>query len=176
MKIHELMTNDVQSCGPQDSLNTAAHLMWTYDCGCIPVTNSEGHVQGMLTDRDICMAAYTRGVPLAELQVADAMSAPVYTVAPHEPLARAEGLMSQHQVRRLPVVGEAGRLVGLISLSDLARVAARDVSRLRPAVSARELSAALGAICKPRVCLLADAPGPRHSRSKAPEGELIVST
>ena len=176
MKIHELMTKDVKACGPQDTLNTAAHLMWANDCGCVPVTDPDGHLQGMLTDRDVCMAAYTRGAPLEGLHVADAMSTNVYTVAPHETLARAEQVMAEHQVRRLPVVGESGSLVGLISLNDLARVATRDTGRLRPAVSARELSTALGAICKPRVCPITDAPTPGHPSSTVHEGELIVTS
>jgi CBS domain-containing protein len=175
MKVHDLMTKTVKACGPTDTLNTAAHLMWTHDCGCIPVTDPEGHVQGMLTDRDICMAAYTRGAPLEELHVADAMSANVYTVAPHETLARAERLMAEHQVRRLPVVGETGRLIGLLSISDLARATVRDAGHLRASVSPRELSATIGTICKPRVCPITDAPVGTHPHSKTLEGELMVT-
>jgi CBS-domain-containing membrane protein len=120
------------------------------------------------------MAAYTRGRPLTELHVADAMSATVYTVAPHETPARAEQLMAEHQVRRLPVVGETGRLEGIVSFNDLARVAARDTHRLRPAISAKELSTTLGSICKPRVCSL-DAPHMRGQASRTRTEEPVVT-
>lgn len=174
MKIHELMTTDVKSCAPGDSLNEAAHLMWTHDCGSIPVTDESARVVGMLTDRDICMAAYTRGKALAEVRVAEVMSTGVHAVGPHEELALAEQVMAAHQVRRLPVIDEDGRLVGLVSFNDLARQAAREVGRRKPALAARDLSVALGAICRPRTCLVSDKPTAARNGHRA--GALILAS
>jgi CBS domain-containing protein len=63
VKVFELMTRDVKTCGCADMVEHAAHIMWTRDCGCVPVVDGDGHVVGMVTDRDVCMAAYTQGRP-----------------------------------------------------------------------------------------------------------------
>ena len=77
MRVEQLMTRTVETCEPHDTLVTAARIMWTRDCGCVPVVVPEegGHrVVGMLTDRDVCMAAYLQGRPLSEISVASVMS------------------------------------------------------------------------------------------------------
>ncbi|MBI4516536.1 MAG: CBS domain-containing protein [Deltaproteobacteria bacterium] len=157
MSVAEMMSQDVKTCRPQDTLNSAAHLMWEFDCGCVPVVDSDNHVVGMLTDRDICMAAYTQGALLSELGVASAMSKEVYTCGPQDTPAAAEELMRAHQIRRLPVVDAAGRLVGLVSLNDLAREAGRQPARkTKRQVKADEVITTLAAICARR-------PGPQLS-------------
>ena len=77
----------------------------------------------MITDRDVCMAAYTQGRELSWILVASAMSRAVHACAPSDSIAVAEELMRMHQVRRLPVV-LGGRLVGMLTLNDVARAAA----------------------------------------------------
>src|ERR1700693_2016345 len=77
MKISDLMTKEVRACHQHDSLNRAAQLMWENDCGAVPVVDSDLKVIGMLTDRDICMAAYTQGIALVEASVGSAMSCDV---------------------------------------------------------------------------------------------------
>ncbi|MCI0617634.1 CBS domain-containing protein, partial [bacterium] len=67
MKVEQLMTGNVHVCHPQDTLSTAAEKMWTYDIGCLPVMDDSEQPIGMITDRDICMAAYTQGRSLAEI-------------------------------------------------------------------------------------------------------------
>ena len=69
MKVAELMTRSVLAAHPQDSLARAAQMMWDHDCGALPVIDDSGRVLGMITDRDVCMAAYTQGRPLAEIPV-----------------------------------------------------------------------------------------------------------
>lgn len=120
MNVDEIMTRDVWTCSPEDSLAEAARLMWERDCGCVPVVDEAGRVQAMLTDRDICMAAYTQGGTLRDLKVRSAMSDHVVSVSPDEPVAMAERMMQENQVRRLPVMAEDGRLLGVLSLNDLA--------------------------------------------------------
>ena len=74
MKVQDVMTRNVAACGVDESLNRAAQLMWECDCGSIPVLDASGSVCGMLTDRDICMAAYTQGLPLTQIPVRNVMS------------------------------------------------------------------------------------------------------
>ena len=62
------MTTNVRKCFTSDSLATAAHLMWDHDCGCVPVLNEQARVVGMLTDRDICMAAFFQGAPINRIK------------------------------------------------------------------------------------------------------------
>jgi CBS domain-containing protein len=121
MKVAELMTRSVLAARPYDSLARAAQIMWENDCGGLPVIDDAGGVVGMITDRDVCMAAYTQGKPLAEITVDVAQSRSAFTVSEEESIENAEAEMRRHQVRRLPVVDAAGHLSGILSLGDLAR-------------------------------------------------------
>ncbi len=127
MKVEQIMSRNVRVCRRQDSLNEAAQIMWEHPCGAVPVVDEQSRPVGFLTDRDICMAAYTQGKPLAELNVDVAMARNVVTCAAEDDLRSAAGLMRQHSRRRLPVVNGEGRLVGLLSLDDLACEAARSL-------------------------------------------------
>jgi len=118
MRVRDLMTPDPWSCAPTDSLAAAARLLWDRDVGVLPVVEG-GVVVGMLTDRDACMAAYTQGRPLAELPVRSAMSREVHAARPDDSIASAMFTMREQQVRRLPVVDEAGGLQGVLSVGDL---------------------------------------------------------
>lgn len=106
MRIEQLMTKDVATCGPDETLNRAAQLMWERDCGFVPVVESaeRRRVVGVVTDRDACIAAYTRGHPLAEIRVGDVMSTRIRACKPSDDLAAAEETMREAQVHRLPVV------------------------------------------------------------------------
>jgi CBS domain-containing protein len=151
MHVENVMKRDVKTCRREDFLDAAARTMWEHDCGCVPVVDDEGHVVGMLTDRDICMAAYTRGATLASLRVDGAMATTVYCCGPKDSLATAERTMRTNQIRRLPVTATDGRLVGILSLNDLAREAANGHGRKAKAdVTPREVSDTLAAICEPR--------------------------
>jgi CBS domain-containing protein len=121
MNAHDLMTVAVHTVRLEDSLGRAAQLMWDHDCGCLPVVDADDHVVAMLTDRDICMAAYTRGLPIASMSVASAASHKVHGVKAGDTLVRVERVMLSEQVRRVPVTDDDGKLVGLVSLNDIAR-------------------------------------------------------
>jgi CBS domain-containing protein len=129
MKVKDVMSRTVRTCFTSDTLVRAAQQMWEGDCGCVPVLNEGGRVVGMLTDRDICMAAFLRGAPLSAIQVSTAMSAEVFTCSSDGELSAAEQVMRDKKVRRLPVLDAQGRLVGLLSMSDLARRAAPKASK-----------------------------------------------
>jgi CBS domain-containing protein len=125
MNVGHVMNRKVRSCRPEDTLNRAAQLMWENTCGAIPVVDAELKPVGFLTDRDICMAAYTQGKTLAELKVDAAMARKVICCAVDDDLNVAMKLMAKRGLRRLPVVGEGGKLVGILSLDDLACESAR---------------------------------------------------
>ena len=125
MKVGQIMNRNVKVCHPQDSLNKAAQIMWEEPCGTVPVVDEERRPVGFLTDRDICMAAYTRGEPLAALRVEGAMARKVVACKADDDLSSAAQLMRLNRRRRLPVIAADGTLVGLLSLDDLACEAAR---------------------------------------------------
>ncbi len=149
MKISDLMTKEVKACRQSDSLNRAAQLMWENDCGALPVIDSNSNVIGMLTDRDICMAAYTQGVALTGASVGSAMSRNVCVCNLSDNIPSAAERMRDRQIRRLPVVDDEQRLVGILSMSDIARETDRlraSKSRKRP-IKDGELIETLSAIC-----------------------------
>ena len=120
MKVEAVMTWDVSVCTPEESLASAAWKMWERDIGSLPVTDSDGRVIAMITDRDIAMAALFSGKPLAERQVKDAMSQRLATIRPNDETGALEDLMCLEQVHRVPVVSPLGRLRGIVTLNDSA--------------------------------------------------------
>jgi CBS domain-containing protein len=119
MIVNEIMTRDVQIISPEDSLQTAAQMMAVYDFGMVPVGENDRLI-GMLTDRDITTRAVARGLHPAQCKVGDIMSPEVNYVFDYETVDAAARSMSNLQVRRLPVLNRDKRLVGIISLGDLA--------------------------------------------------------
>jgi CBS domain-containing protein len=119
MRVRSLMSTTVQSCRADQTLAHAARLLWEYDVGCVPVVDAGNRPVAMITDRDICMAAYLRGAPIAEIDVASAMSTDLFTCHLDDPLGEAERTMMTRQVRRLPVVDDEGKLVAVLSLNDI---------------------------------------------------------
>jgi CBS domain-containing protein len=147
--IRQLMSTDVRTCRPSDSLNEVAQILWESDCGVVPVVDERGRVLGMVTDRDACMAAYTRGARLTELRAFDAMSAGAARCLPSDDLESALRTMAARQVHRLPVVDEQERVVGVLSLSDAFRAAAALKGAARQRLALQVLAAA-AAITRPR--------------------------
>ena len=151
MNVGQLMTHNVRACRPEDTLDTAAKIMWDNDCGCVPVLDAHRQIIGMLTDRDICMAAYTQGGALRSLRVSSAMSRKVHSCKAEDSLAAAEEFMRTNLIRRLPVTDAEGHLVGIISLNDLAREAEHERTQAKKEVTGDEVGLTLAAICTPRL-------------------------
>lgn len=149
MFIRDLMTRDVKTCRPTDTLHEAARIMWENDCGCLPVVDHEGRPCGMITDRDLCMAAYMQDRALRDLTVDGPMSKDLGTCGEGDPVDAAERVMREKQVRRLPVVGADGRLIGLISLNDIVREVAREVREGEAEIAEDELVGTMATICEP---------------------------
>jgi CBS domain-containing protein len=119
MNISEIMTRDVQVVAPEDTLQTAAQMMAVYDFGMVPV-GQDDRLIGMLTDRDITTRAVARGLNPVDCKVGEVMSPEVNYVYDYETVEDAARSMSDLQVRRLPVLDRSKRLVGIVSLGDLA--------------------------------------------------------
>jgi CBS domain-containing protein len=149
MNVSDLMTKTVKSCGTDDNLQRAAQIMWENDCGAVPVIDGDGRVVGMITDRDICMAAYTQGQPLWNIPVSSAMADQVHMVRESDSLDVVETLMRNVRVRRAPVVDADGRLRGIVSMNDLARHARRSSDRKADGLSSDSVVQTLAAICAP---------------------------
>ena len=154
MKVQDLMTRDVATCAPHDDLANVARLMWDHDCGSVPVVDSSLRVLGMLTDRDVCMCAWSKGQPLAQLCATDAMSKHLVACGAGDEVTNALALMRERQVRRLPVTDARGRLVGLLSLNDAARAAASKEVRATRELPLDTVASTLSAICEPHCALV----------------------
>jgi CBS domain-containing protein len=123
MNIREVMTPNPQSVSPGDTIQNAARIMRDYDTGAVPVVDN-GRPVGILTDRDIVVRAVAEGGQLNRT-VREIVSGDIICVSPDMSTHEAADLMSEHQIRRLPVI-ENDRLVGIVSLGDLAVKEAKD--------------------------------------------------
>jgi CBS domain-containing protein len=151
------MTSPAQWCSPDDTLESAAELMWAHDCGCLPVCISNGSVEpiGVVTDRDICMCALFNDKQLSKLSVAEAMAKSVLACRTGDSLDEAEKIMRDSHVRRLPVVDQNRALIGMISLADLAREANREQRLAQREITDADVCDTLAAICEPGRTLIA---------------------
>ena len=141
MRVEQIMNRDVKTCASNAPADRAARIMWESDIGAIPVTDASGRVISMVTDRDLCMACLTQSRALHEFPVSVAAVRKAITIGPNDTIQAAEDLMRQHQIRRLPVCERDGRIVGILSLNDLARQTSR-----RGEVSSDEVARTLEAI------------------------------
>ena len=119
MKVKEVMSTNPKACTSTDTLSAAAGLMWENDCGILPVVAEGGKVVGLITDRDICMAANLKNQRLSNLAVGDVISGDVYACKPEEDIRSALKIMQENKVRRLPVIATDGTLQGILSMNDV---------------------------------------------------------
>jgi len=119
MNVREIMTPDVVIASPDDTLQHAAELMADIDSGVLPIGENDRLV-GMLTDRDITVRAVAAGKSPNECKVRDVMSPDIKYIYDDESVEDAARNMSELQVRRLPVLNRDKRLVGIVSIGDLA--------------------------------------------------------
>ncbi len=164
MHVSDLMSRPAITCHVHDHLHVPAGLMWDHDCGVVAVVGDDGKLVGMITDRDVCMAAYTQDRPLGELEVNIAMARHPISAHPDQDLEAVERAMAEHQVRRIPVVDSDGKPIGVLSLNDLAIEAARPDTPMTDASS--RVVHTLAAVCVHR---RADEPAPAADQ---PAGEI----
>jgi CBS domain-containing protein len=118
MKIKDVMTSTPRTCAPETTLAAAAALMLEADCGILPVVR-DGSLQGVVTDRDLYIALATRNRLASEVTVGEVAQSPVHTCAPEDDVRAALAAMLEHRIRRLPVTGLGGVVLGIVSLNDL---------------------------------------------------------
>lgn len=118
----QIMTEHPSTCTPEGTVYEAVKIMEMNDCGAVPLVDEEGHCVGIVTDRDICLflglgdkATQPKEIPLRLV-----MSDNPITCHPDDALETIVQLMEEHQVRRIPVVDQRKKLVGIIAQADIA--------------------------------------------------------
>jgi CBS domain-containing protein len=119
MRVQDIMTRDVKSCGPHDDVAQVATLMWDNDCGIVPVIINGETPVGVITDRDICIAVGTRQRLASEIAANQVISTDLHMCSPDTRITNALALMREKKVRRLVVVDSNGILEGILSLNDI---------------------------------------------------------
>ena len=157
MKVQEIITRDVKFCGPDTNLAAATEIMWSNNCGTLPVSDSGGKLLGVITDRDMCVAMGTRNRKASDLAVGDVAMKPVFTCGPDDDVHEALKAMRQHQVRRVPVVDENGKLAGIVCLDEIVLHAEKFDSKKHAGISYEDVVSTMKAICEHRA---AEAPKP----------------
>jgi CBS domain-containing protein len=118
VKVKDIMTAEPRTCSTATSCAAAAALMLDGDCGVLPVLDA-GKLVGVVTDRDLYIALATRDKRASELSVGEVVRTPVHTCSPDDDVQTVLATMKQHGVRRLPVAGFGGTVMGVVSMNDI---------------------------------------------------------
>ena len=152
MKVKDAMVKAPAVCSLGTNLGAAVELLWSYNCGFLPIVDGERRVAGVITDRDIAVALGTRNRLPGEIAVADVATRKVHSCKATDDVRWALDIMAQNKVRRLVVVNEQNQLEGVLSMDDVvlyaetqttgkADVSADDVLRTLKALYSPQLSA-----------------------------------
>ncbi len=141
MRVKDIMTTEPRTCSPGTNLAAAAELMLDGDCGILPVME-QGRLMGVVTDRDMYIALATRDRRASQITVGEVVQAPVHTCGPDDDVQAALATMKRYRVRRLPVEGFGGTVLGIVSMNDILRAAGR-----KKPVREADVLDALQAIC-----------------------------
>lgn len=120
MQIRDVMTDSVVSVSPSDTIPNVAKKMNTHDIGIIPVCDN-GSLLGVITDRDIVLRCVATDKDINSIKASDIMSSHAVSISPNQSVEEAANLMAKAQFRRLPVT-DSGKIVGMVSIGDLARL------------------------------------------------------
>lgn len=121
MQVQDIMSDKLVTVSPEENLAVAARLLSRHNIGALPVCTKEGKLRGLVTDRDIVLRCVATEDDANSVKVSEIMTRRVISVRADEPIDKATELMSQKQIRRLPVERN-GKLVGMVSIGDLAKV------------------------------------------------------
>jgi len=119
MLVKDVMSGAPIYCNLKTNLGEAASMLWSRDCGMLPVVDRERKVIGVVTDRDLFFALGTRNRLAGEITIGDVSPAKPYVCHDDDEILDALQTMAQHKVRRLPVVDREGKIVGVLSLDDI---------------------------------------------------------
>ncbi|MGH0037539.1 MAG: CBS domain-containing protein [Myxococcota bacterium] len=147
MKVEQVMSKNVATCFPEDTVQDAATLMKAYGTGCLIVLEGGEMFQvlGVITDRDVCLALGRTDRRPSDLEVRSVMSSPAHCCRPDDALWEILAMAETYRVRRFPVIDSGGQILGVVSLDDAARQAARHSTGV-PALGARDVCRAI-AMC-----------------------------
>jgi CBS domain-containing protein len=145
LRAHDLMTRRVATVHPPSTVDRAARLLEECDCGSLPVVSDNGVLVGMVTDRDIVTRIVARGREVRSAIVADCMTEHVFACYANETVGECMRQMAHHRVRRMPIVDERGRLIGILAQGDLARHARQNAV----ADEGRAVAEVLGEVSQP---------------------------
>jgi CBS domain-containing protein len=151
MKVEEIMSTNAKVCTLTDNLSAAAGLMWENDCGILPVVAEGGKVVGLITDRDICMAATLKNRNLSNVAVEDVISGKVFACKSEDDVRSALKTMQENKVRRLAVVAADGTLEGILSLNDVVLKAEEQKEKKAPELSYGDVVKTYKSICQHRL-------------------------
>ena len=138
MKVNECMCKEVIYVKPEDNLCTVAKLMSEKHIGCVPVCGNEKQIVGLVTDRDVLLRSIACDKDCSQTKVSEIMTTNVCCCDSNSKISEAQNMMSQWQIRRIPVV-ENSKLVGIITMGDLVN---------NQKVSNQEVSQTVSNICK----------------------------
>jgi len=139
MKARDLMTAAPCVCSPDDSIQEVAQMMRDHDCGSVPVVQGS-QVIGIITDRDLAVRALADGL-YPGIRVRNVMTVAPECCSEEDDVHNVERVMSERQIRRVPIVNADGGVVGIIAQADLARAASRGVTAREVADTVAEISA-----------------------------------
>jgi CBS domain-containing protein len=119
MKVMDVMTQSAVCCSANTNVGAAVELLWVRNCGMLPVIGTDRKLQGVITDRDICIAMGTRNRLAGEVPVGEIATKNVVTCKPDDEIHDALQTMASKRLRRLPVVTDQGVLQGVLSMDDI---------------------------------------------------------
>ena len=151
MRVEAVMMRTPVCCGPETNLGAATELLWSRNCGMLPVVDAQQKVIGVITDRDLCIALGTRNQLAGEVAVGDVMSGTVYSCRPEDDIHAALDAMAQNRVRRLPVVNKEGHLEGILSMDNIVLHADAAGAGKTAELAPRDIVVTLQRIYGPRV-------------------------
>lgn len=146
MRVSDVMSQPAVTCPVDAALDAPARLMWEFDCGLVLLVGDDGRLIGVVTDRDVCLAAYMHHKPLHLIPTARAMTKAVISVQSDRDVQSVEDLMRENAIRRIPVTDRDGRPTGVVSLDDLAQAALGETDES----AGREVVRTLAAVAAPR--------------------------
>lgn len=152
MKVKDVMITDVGFCTTGESLMKAAEIMRLRDCGVVPIVDEDGRVAGMLTDRDICLAIAARNRKASDVKTIEILNGGAIVCLPDEKLTDALRKMRKNQIKRLAVIDENHKLLGILSIGDIL-LAARKNKKLK-----KKIYSTLKKIAAPRPIVLREVP------------------
>lgn len=152
MQAKDIMCSEIKSCGVDANLDTIASLMWNEDCGIVPIVSEDNRLEGVITDRDITMAATLKHRPLWEINASELLQGKTcHTCQTDDNIQDVLEQMGQYQLNRMPVVDAQNHVIGMLAIKDIVehtKTGKAKVARNSTSLSSSEVAATLQRIRK----------------------------